>query len=175
MPRTVPVSATKNAGDLITGSLWNAGPAASNTFLTTVPIAMVYQANIQSFGSGFTAVAMDTTILDTDGQHSNSVNNSRVICQVAGWYSVSGAVGFSGSTIGARGAVLYKNGASLTQATGNINAASNVLHVATVGEFLIQMAVGDYVELYAFQNTGSALNSAIGGYSSYLYTRWEHA
>jgi hypothetical protein len=175
MPRTVPVSATKNAGDLITGALWNAGPAASNTFLTTVPIAMVYQANVQSFASGFTAVAMDTTILDTDGQHSNSVNNSRVTCQVAGWYSVSGAVGFSTNSSTSRGAVLYKNGSSITQATGNIAAASNVLHVATAGEFLIQLAVGDYVELYAFQNTGAALNSAVSGYSSYLYVRWDHA
>lgn len=175
MPRTVPVSATKNAGDLITGALWNAGPAASNTFLTGVPIAMVYQANAQSLASGFSAIAMDTTILDTDSQHSNSVNNSRVVCQVAGWYSVGGAVGFSTNTTGSRGGLIYKNGSSLTQATGNIAAASNVLHVATAGEFCIQLAVGDYVELYGFQNTGAPLNTAISGYSSYLYVRWDHA
>lgn len=176
MPRTVPVSATKNAGDLITGALWNAGPAASNTFLTTVPMAEVYQTIAQNLATGtFTAITMDSTILDTDGQHSNSTNNSRVVCQVAGWYSVSGGIGFVTNATGARGAVIYKNGSPLTQATGNIVAASNAVHVSTAGEFLVQLAVGDYVELYGWQNSGGALSTAGSGYYPYLCVRWDHA
>lgn len=176
MTRTVPVSATKNSGDLITGALWNAGPAASNTFLTGVPIAEVYQTLAQNLANGaFTAIAMDSSIIDTDGQHSNSVNNSRVTCQVAGWYSVSGGIGYLTNATGARGAVIYKNGAALAQASGAITAASPALHVATAGEFLIQLAVGDYVELYGFQSSGGTLATAGSGYYPYLYVRWDHA
>lgn len=176
MARTVPVSSLQAPGNFITGALWNAGPAASNTFLTTVPTAEVYQSVSQNIPNGaFTAVTMDSSILDTDGQHSNSVNPSRVVCQVAGWYSVSGAIGYLTNATGARGAVIYKNGAALTQSTGTITAASNALHVATAGEFLVQLAVGDYVELYAWQNSGGALGTAGSGYYPFLYVRWDHA
>lgn len=177
MTRTVPVSATKNAGDLITGALWNAGPAASNTFLTTLPMAEVYQTISQTLATAtWTAISQDTTLLDTDGQHSNSVNNSRFTCQVAGYYTAGGAVGFSTNSTGSRGAGIYRNGSPLILASGIVTAASNAVHVATAGEILMQLAVGDYLELMGWQNSGGNLTTLVGGqYNSYLYVRWDHA
>ena len=176
MTRTVPVSSIQNAGGLITGALWNAGPAASNTFLTGVPALEVYQATLQSIPNAtWTAISQDGTITDTDGQHSNSVNNSRFICQVAGWYSASGAVGFASNSTGSRGAGIYKNGSPLTIASGAITAASNTNHVAVAGEVFVTMNVGDYLELAGWQNSGGALNTiTTGQYTSYLYVRWDH-
>lgn len=177
MPRTVPVSATKNSGDLITGALWNAGPAASNTFLTSVPIAVAYQTVSQNVPNGtWTMISCDSTLVDTDGQHSNSINNSRFTCQVAGWYSVSGAIGFNTSSTGARGASIYKNGSALTTASGGLTAASNVVHIAPISEVLVQLNVGDYIELAAWQGSGGVLGTAIGTqYDSFLYARWDHS
>lgn len=177
MARTVPVSSSQAPGNFITGALWNAGPAASNTFLTTVPMAVVYQTASQNLTiATWTAIAQDSTLLDTDSQHSNSVNNSRLVAQIAGWYSVSGAVAFSTNTAGSRGAGIYKNGAVLTNASGIITAASNVTHVAVTGEVPVQMSVGDYVELYGWQNASGTLATNVGvQYDSYLYFRWEHA
>lgn len=176
MTRTVPVSSTQNAGGLITGALWNAGPAASNTFLTAVPTLEVYQASVQTITNAtWTAISQDSTILDTDGQHSNSVNNSRFICQVVGWYSASGAVGFASNSTGSRGAGIYKNGSPLTQASGVITAASNANHVAVAGELLVSMNIGDYLELVGWQNSGGNLNTiTTAQYASYLYVRWDH-
>lgn len=176
MARTVPVSATQNAGNLITGALWNAGPAASNTFLTGVPILEVYQTISQTIATAtWVAISQDTTIADTDGQHSNSTNNSRFICQVAGWYSVSGAVGFTSNSTGSRGASIYKNGSPLILASGAITAASNTNHIAVAGEIFVTMNVGDYLELAGWQNSGGNLTTLVGGqYGSYLYVRWDH-
>lgn len=171
----VPNPRTFVAGEFETASYFNALRDAIN-FLTNRPTAMVYQTAAQSLANGaFTAITMDSTILDTYGQHSNTTNNSRFTCQLAGWYSVSGGVSYLTNTTGSRGALIYKNGAALTQATGGIVAASNALHVAMTGEFLIQLAVGDYVELYGWQNSGGALSTAGSGYYPYLYVRWDHA
>lgn len=177
MPRTVPVSATKNSGDLITGALWNAGPAASNTFLTSVPLAEAYQTISQNIPNAtWTTITLDSTLVDTDGQHSNSVNNTRFTCQVAGYYSISGAIGFNTNSAGARGASIYKNGSALTIASGGLTAASNVVHIAPITEVLVQLNVGDYVELAAWQNSGGTLGTAIGAqYDSFLYARWDHS
>lgn len=176
MPRTVPVSATQNSGNMITGALWNAGPAASNAFLTGVPMAEVFQTISQTLSSvTWTPISQDSTFLDTDGQHSNSVNNSRFTCQVAGFYTASGAVGFN-SGGSSRGAAIYKNGTALSLASGAVTAASNTTHVATAGDVLVQLAVGDYVELYGWQNSGGNLVTAVGTqFDSYLYVRWEHS
>lgn len=177
MPRTVPVSATKNAGDLITGALWNAGPAASNTFLTTVPLAVAYQTASQNITNGtWTMIALDSTLVDTDSQHSNSVNNTRFTCQVAGWYSVSGAVSFNTNATGARGAAIFKNGSALTITSGGLTAASNVIHIAPISEVLVPLNIGDYVELAGWQSSGGTITTANGTqYDSCLYARWDHS
>lgn len=169
IPRTFTVSEVENAAFL--NSVRDA-----LSFLLNKPQAQLYQSASQSIASGaFTAITFDQTLVDTYGGHSNTTNNSRYTAQVAGWYSVSGGIGYLTNATGARGAVIYKNGAALTQATGSITAASSVLHVAMAGEFLIQLAVGDYVELYAFQSSGGALSTAGSGYYPYFYVRWDHA
>jgi hypothetical protein len=177
MSRTVPISATQVAGNLITGALWNAGPAASNTFLTTVPLAEVYQTISQTLSNGtWTAISQDSTVLDTDGQHSGSINNSRFTCQVAGWYTVAGAVAFNANSTGSRAADIYRNGSPLLIASGAITAASNAIHVAVAAGLGLQLAVGDYLELYGWQNSGGNVTTAVGTqYSSFLYARWDHA
>ncbi|NUQ98871.1 MAG: hypothetical protein HOY79_20700 [Streptomyces sp.] len=171
----VPNPRTAVAGEFETAAYFNMFRDAVN-FLANKPMAEVYQAASQSIPNGaFTAITMDSTILDTNGQHSNTTNNSRFTCQVAGWYSVSGGIGFLTNATGARGAVIYKNGAALSQSTGTITAASPAIHVATAGDFLVQLAVGDYVELFGFQSSGGALGTAGSGYYPYLYVRWDHA
>lgn len=171
----VPNPRTAVASEFETAAFMNMFRDAIN-FLTNRPITEVYQTASQSLANGaFTAITMDSTVFDPNGQHSNTTNNSRVTCQVAGWYSVSGGVSYLTNTTGSRGALIYKNGTALTQATGGIVAASNAIHVAMTGEVLIQLAVGDYVELYGWQNSGGALSTAGSGYYPYLYVRWDHA
>jgi hypothetical protein len=160
MPRTVPVSATQVPGNFVTSALWNAGPAACNTFLTTVPLCQATQNTAQNIsGAGvFTAITLDATALDTDGMHSNVTNNSRATCQVAGWYLVIGTIAFSANASNARVTQVYKNGTPLTYAQSAAQAVNaggpwTVTQIAN----LVQLAVSDYVEIYGYQNSGSTL------------------
>lgn len=177
MARTVPVSSTQAPGNFVTSALWNAGPAACNTFLTTVPLAQVTQANAQSIPSSpFTAIAFDTTNLDTDGGHSNVTNNSRYTAQVAGWYLVIGVVAyiFASSTTNARTAAIAKNGTTINGAQVQVPATTNPTNTDCMVANLVQLAVGDYVEIQAAQFTGSNLNTATGSASCSMQCIWLH-
>lgn len=161
MPRTVPVSALQAPGNLVTGALWNAGPAASNTFLTAVPVAVVYQITVQSVPNGtWTSVNFDGTILDTDNQHSNSVNNSRLTAQVAGWYVPAGCGAFASSSASARGVKFAKNGTVIQGTTTFAPPVSTGNATAYPACALpVFLNIGDYIELQVSQSTGGALNT----------------
>lgn len=173
MARTVPVSSTQAPGNFITGALWNAGPAASNTFLTAVPVAAVYQSSAQSIANGATAaLAFDATLSDSDLMHSNVTNNTRLTCQVAGLYFIAAAAVFLVNATGNRTMQLYKNGTAYNYAWNGETAlgGSNASGVFTVG--LVQMAVGDYVEAFAFQSSGGSLNTFTSGPTSSMQAFW---
>ena len=175
--RTVPVSATQSPGNLITGALWNAGPAASNSFLTNVPLAVVSQATPQSFTNATpAALNFDSTQLDTDGGHSNVTNNSRYVCQVAGWYFVkAGAVWASNATAG-RSIQIYKNGVAWTYSWNTSLAVETFFDPGIETAALVQLAVGDYVEAWPQQHSGGTLSTAVvSTIASNMQCMWMHS
>lgn len=173
MPRTVPVSATQTAGNLITGALWNAGPAASNTFLTTRPAASVVQTLVQNLPTGsLTAVSFDSSIMDSDGGHSNSVNPSRYTCQVAGWHSARGTVGFAANGTGARAARFMVNGSGVNYTDGWQTTVSSGQAATCHAFHFVFLNVGDYVELGAFQTSGGTLSTFASGPQSVMTVKW---
>lgn len=106
---------------------------------------------------------MQSNIVDTDGGHSTSVNNTRYTCQVAGWYYVKGST--SWTTVGVQSridAVIAKN-------NGPINGSHEALvkpnadFSGIFAEVFVYLKVGDYVELWGMQNTGGSLNTTIAG------------
>jgi hypothetical protein len=169
-PRTIPVSATRANGNELTGSGWNAGPAASNTFLTSRPRVSLFSSGV-SFPSGtLTPVPWNTptlqfepNIIDTDGGW-NASQPTRYTCQVPGWYAVSGGVGFAANTTGQRMAVIRKNGADYQGGSARMNPAATTMIVAAPC-VLMQLAVGDYAEMYGLQNSGGALSDNADQYS----------
>jgi hypothetical protein len=174
MPRTVPVSAIQAPGNLVTGALWNAGPAASNTFLTTPPIFEGYQGTSQSLTiNTLTPINLDNSVLDTDGQHSNVTNNSRFICQVAGWYWVYGIVAFAANSSGARVATIAKNGTAIAYTQEWEVPISGNPTTASTGT-LVQLAINDYLELWGYQTAGT-LSTFTGGPQSSLLVGWWHS
>lgn len=157
MPRTVPVSSNQAPGNLLTSSLWNAGPAASNAFLTAPPLAQVTQTTVQTCANNtLTPINFDTTALDTDNGHSNVTNNTRYTCQVAGWYLVIGGVGWAPNGAGNRLTLIYKNGV-LTSWGSGVFTATNVNSTVVQASWMVQMNVGDYVEIYGYQGSGGPL------------------
>lgn len=160
--RVVPRTAHKSTNDLITGALWNAGHKALGDFMLNPPIFRGHQSSAQTTVSGTWAViSLNATDVDSDSGHSNGVNNSRYTCQVAGWYYVEGyfALASSGNT-GRLQCAIAKNG-TIVPASPQFLMYQAALQALMAGT-LVQLAVGDYVEVWGLQNTGANLNTFNG-------------
>jgi hypothetical protein len=165
-PRTFAVSETETAAYL--NSLRDA-----LLFLLNPPEAVVYGAAVQSIPNNTqTALACDTTQFDSYGMHSNSTNNTRCTAQVAGTYLAICTYASAGVLGGGRNVQPAKNGVLIPYAAGQYDASIANFHVVQA-KALITMAVGDYVEAWALQNSGGALNTNANGSS--LQVLWVHA
>lgn len=164
MVRTVPVSATKADGQLITGALWNAGPRATSAFAFSPPICRVRQGGVLTTTSNvWSPLSFNTTDVDSEGGHNNVTNNSRYTCQVPGWYWVEGYCAFNngGGTAGFRFACsIAKNGTQILGAmqTSYFAADLQSLSAGTI----VSLAAGDYVETWGYQNSGALVNTFVG-------------
>lgn len=114
-----------------------------------------------------TVLAFGSESDDTDGYHDTVTNNSRITVPsgLAGVYSISGLVQFAVSSTGQRYCRLKVNGTPS-------DFGQTAQGIATLGTHVVlsqqrRLAVGDYIELIAFQNSGGALN-AIGFLHAYL-------
>jgi hypothetical protein len=157
---------TWTVGQLVTAALMNSNIQALGAFVLAPPLASVYASTAQSVANNsWTALLMDTNILDSDSGHSVTTNTSRYVIQVAGTYLVFGQSSWAASTAGGRGAGCAKNGTLNynfhTEAPANASALSTVLPYMG----LVACNVGDYMETWGWQNTGSAL-STVAGWSS---------
>lgn len=123
--------------------------------------ARVYHNTTQSIPNGVTTALVfnseryDDVPAGLSEQHSVSTNTSRLTCRIAGLYHIEGALVFTGNATGVRSAGVRLNGSTpIVWDEMGANASSLGQTVST--EY--RLAVGDYVELVAFQNSGGALN-----------------
>lgn len=175
MPRTVPVMLTEVPGNFITGALWNAQVGALGNFTIGVPFFSGYQVSTQSITNNtWTAVTLDSEYFDDDGGHSTVTNTSRYTCQVAGRYVITGTVFFSPNATGLRGSKITKNGTTVTGSTSFLAAAPSVGSTALC-TIPVQLAVGDYVEVFAWQGSGGALSTLSSADGCCVLTaQWVH-
>jgi hypothetical protein len=120
-----------------------------------------------------TALTFDTEDYDTDGYHSTSANTSRMTIPTgkAGKYLVHGHTTYAvGNTTGDRILVIRKNGSDVPGSGVSVvpHTGSVLLRLDTTA--IVDLAVGDYVEAFAFQSSGGNLNAGAttGGDSSSL-------
>jgi hypothetical protein len=161
MARTVPETATKASTDYLSGALWNAGSKALGDFLLNVPAFRSIQSTAQSLASGsWTAMALNSTGIDSEGGHSDTVNNSRYTCQVAGWYWVEGYFATNGGAQTRFECLITKNAAGVAGSAQFISKFNDLESLS--GGAAVQLAVGDYVEVWGRQNSGTTLNTFPG-------------
>lgn len=180
MPRTVPVMPTESPGLYNTGALFNATMKALGDFLTGKPIFSAYQITAQSIPSGaFTALSLDTEVFDSDSGHSTVTNTSRYTCQVAGIYYLTGEVVLPALGTGTRGANFALNGATATGITGSEQLiAPSPAFATTISPTpsYIRLAVGDYVQICGYQNSGGAISTtSVGAAFSCFNVEWVSA
>jgi hypothetical protein len=103
-----------------------------------------------------TVVTFDTETFDTDGFHSTSTNTGRMTIPSgkAGKYLVTGNVTFATNSTGAREVYLFKNGSFYSQVFAVATSAGSSGNAIPD---LVNLAVGDYVELRVEQSSGGSL------------------
>ena len=133
---------------------------------TYTPTARVRHSVDQSISNGvFTTLSFDTEDFDTNSIHDPVTNNSRITCQAAGKYLIGFSIYWSGGISGSaqRRVDLVKNGTT-SMGRDVSGGASNRLAV------VLDMVVGDYFHLSAYQESGGVLNVlSLGGESPIFY------
>lgn len=116
-------------------------------------------AAISVIDSTFTVLTFDTNRFDqgtATAQHSTTVNTSRLTCQDAGIYLITGGVSFSPNSTGYRAIYFRVNGSTYIAADKMVGLSS----VDATDQSLVQtykLNVSDYVELIVYQTSGSTL------------------
>ncbi|MDH6123856.1 MULTISPECIES: hypothetical protein [unclassified Kitasatospora] len=174
----VPNPAQASPGNFITGALWNANVYNGLTFLLNPPVFVGTQATAQSIANtSWWTISLDSTIVDTYGGHSNTVNNSRYTVQVAGWYTIAGGFAMVPVNGSLRAVGVWINGSQALAGTGYaFGCDGNFEGWAALPTRDYYLNVGDYVQLVGWQGTGAAQNTSMNsGIRSVLYVRFSHA
>ena len=125
----------------------------------------------------FTPIVFNAEDYDNFNGHDLVTNPTRYTCQVAGWYTLSGGIGYAVSGTGSRGAIWQKNGSFIANSqcmyASSGSLVSTIISAKTVD---VQLAVGDYVELCGYQNSGGTLaltaSGAGGSDNAYANIKW---
>ena len=160
------------------GAITLAAPAVSGTNTATLPAATgtvmvsgnmpafsAYQSTTQSVNSGtFTKVQLQTEEFDTASAF-DSTTNYRFTPLVAGYYQVSGNIGWSFIT-GQSVISIYKNGSRFKDGNFSTGGADGTQSV--VSALIYLNGSTDYIEMYCYQNTGTAKNTGTGANSTFF-------
>jgi len=112
--------------------------------------------------STFTKLTSNTTRFDTNTNYASS----RFTPTVAGYYQINAIIGNAASATGYTQFNFYKNGSSYFGGPATSNAAFGP---NTAGSTLISLnGSTDYVEIYAFQNTGLTVTLTIKDFNGFL-------
>jgi hypothetical protein len=149
-----------------TGLKW-AAPAAGATF---VGASVTKNGSAQSISNGaYTAVLYQTENYDTDAFHDTSTNTSRMTIPAgkAGKYLVTATVTWAANGTGDRRLGIFKNGSAIVYGFGLPPVQVDETRGNVSGVF--NLAVSDYIEIFAFQNSGGSLN-LVGPTDNNLFT-----
>jgi len=165
----IPSTRLFTAGEIETGAYLNSAVTNLGNFMLGKPVAQLQQTAAQSINTAnFTAITFTSEIIDRDNAHSNVTNTSRYTAQTAGWYFISGSIMWAASATGSRLAGWFVNGTNLGLNRFNNNGAS--LTVSTPAQSrLVNLNVGDYLELRGYQDSGASLNTLVTGSTDYSY------
>lgn len=138
------------------------------------PHARVSRSNAQAIVTAtVTAITFDTVEFDQGATPKHWVVGSptRLTCQRAGCYLISGSSEWASSGVGANRAVFVRfNGATILNGDGKASVAGNNLSGQATA--IYRLAAGEYVELVVYQDSGGNLNTAGGFLLPNLAMAW---
>ena len=172
---TLPTTTSKAVGAKVQALDWNTYVKGNDDFfIFNRPLCIARQSVAQVVAtSTFTPITMDTETLDRDNQHSTVTNTDRVVIgNTLGWYRVSGVVSFPGSATGTRIAAIYLNGSPISS-TGYTRIGANASFTAIPVSAIVQATLAtDYVQVIAWQDSGSSLTTPVVGTWASITVEW---
>jgi hypothetical protein len=148
-----------------TGVAW-ATAASGATFVGVA----VYLTSAQSLSNGVgTIINWTAEYFDTNGFHDNATNNTRLTVPSgkAGKYLVVMSGNYAASATGVRDTAVRKNGTTYVGSFAASSCGSGTGQGTTVSRIL-DLSVGDYLEVDAIQTSGGSLNFSEGTNQSYF-------
>lgn len=134
--------------------------------------ARAYHSADQSISNAtWTSTALNSERFDTDSFHDTSTNNSRMTIPAgkAGKYLVGGVIEWLANGTGERFGRLLLNGTTIIAHAGSIR-PTGTFNTRIVIATVYDLAVGDYVELQGWQDSGAGLNvNSAANYSPEFY------
>ena len=143
-------------------------PSATGTVMVSgnMPAFYAYSATVNSISANTnTKVALSQTLFDTNSCFNTSTY--RFTPTVAGYYSFYSFVSTNAANNSA-GISFAKNGTVQSYSAANYGAGSGFNNGISLGQMFYLNGSTDYIELYVFQDTGSAKNTASGISQTYF-------
>jgi len=124
-------------------------------------MARVRRDSVQTISNNTdTPINFDNEDFDTDSIHDNATNNTRLTVKLAGKYLIGGCLEWEANGNGTRRIHILKNGTTnLSHSHIATHASDEIAHAITT---LASLAVDDYVELVAYQDSSGDLD-VLGG------------
>lgn len=130
------------------------------TYPKKVSVTVYHDSNQSIPNATDTLLSFNSELEDTDNQHDNSTNNDRLTCKIAGKYIITFVGGFASNATGYRRFYIRLN-ATTSIGFDDTNALNGVGTYRTLS-IQYPLEVDDYIQAYAKQNSGGALNVAAG-------------
>lgn len=144
------------------------------------PVARMRQETLQSIpNTTWTSVTLDAEDFDTHSAHSTSSNTSRFTCPASwgGYFWCDGNIWLAANTTGVRLTRWAKNGALVDNSGLELSVTpAGALWGGPLTGILIPLSPGDYIEMQVWQNSGGALNTAVGAgdeTGSLMSVKWD--
>ena len=177
---TIPTISTFTAGAVLTATQLNAMKAASD-FWALTPRAYVYQSAVTSIANSaaswtllpFQAEVFDIVQSGDSPMHDTATDPSRVYIRTTGKYEINGQVQVVTNATGYRAIQTRLNAAGSSSGGSQISltyvdASSTTVCSVPIPTVEVSLTAGDYVEAFAQQNSGTALNTIVGSGVSFL-------
>ena len=139
---------------------WATPASSTPTFVG----AKVYKSAGQSIPNAtFTVLTFDLESFDTNTFHDNSTNNSRITIPAgkAGKYAVQWQAVWTANATGSRNTKLLKNGADAAYGVWSVSVGASD-PTSYNNNAILDLAVGDYLEITLGQGSGGSLTVAAG-------------
>jgi hypothetical protein len=171
MPYVDPNTVHNPATGTVAPAAWGDVIRDDLEFMIDPPICSVFHSTTQNVTTGGSGVdlAADSENFDNDAMHSTVTNNSRITIQTAGRYLLTATIDFQQDATGQR-QLQFKLNDTTTFGIDRRQTTSSLVAI-NQSTATIALVAGDYVEVNAFQNSGSTLTCNLRMFTVLYLTR----